>query len=172
VKVVLEHPGNMGIINPALGSNFPTEAIMKIVKITQFCLQREHVLQPTMSDVMVEINDALQLEGQKGEESPIKIEIPQCASQSETNPKGKTQQQLETSNARSHGSSEPGRYTFMEVMEMTDGLANQIGISESGILYHGKLPTGQEVAVKVWGETLHSAAKEFSEFEKVRSPNV
>jgi hypothetical protein len=60
----------------------------------------------------------------------------------------------------------------MEVMEMTDGLANQIGISESGILYHGKLPTGQEVAVKVCGETLHFAAKEFSEFEKVRSPNV
>ncbi len=93
----------MGIINPALGSNFPTEAIMKIVKITQFCLQREHVL-PTMSDVMDEINDALQLEGQKGEESPMKIEIPQYASQSETNPKGKRQQQLETSNARSHGS--------------------------------------------------------------------
>jgi len=104
VKVVLEHPGNMGVINPALGSNFPTEAIMKIVKITQFCLQREHVLQPTMSDVMDEINDALQLECQKGEESPIKIEIPQYASQSETNSKGKRQQQLETSDARSHSS--------------------------------------------------------------------
>ncbi len=69
-------------------------------------------------------------------------------------------------------SSEPGRYTFMEVMEITHKLANQIGISASGILYHGKLPTGQEVAVKVWRETLHSAAKEFFEFEKVRSPNV
>ncbi len=55
---------------------------------------------------------------------------------------------------------------------MTHKLANQIGISASGILYHGKLPTGQEVAVKVWRETLHSAAKEFFEFEKVRSPNV
>jgi hypothetical protein len=94
----------MGSINPALGSNFPTEAIMKIVKITRFCLPND-VLQPTMNDVMDEINDALQLEeGQKGEESPIKIEIPQYASQSETNPKGKRQQQLETSNARSHGS--------------------------------------------------------------------
>jgi len=72
-------------------------------------------------------------------------------------------------------SSEPGRYTFMEVMEMIDKPANQIGQSESGILYHGKLPTGQEVAVKVWGERLqilHSAAKEFFEFKKVRSPNV
>jgi hypothetical protein len=69
-------------------------------------------------------------------------------------------------------SSEPGRYTFMEVMEMIDKPANQIGKSEFGILYHGKLPTGQEVAVKVWGETLYSAAKEFFDFKKVRSPNV
>ncbi len=69
-------------------------------------------------------------------------------------------------------SREPGRYTFVEVMEMTDKLANQIGKSESGILYHGKLPTGEEVAVKVWGKTLHSAAKEFFDFKKVRSPNV
>ncbi len=69
-------------------------------------------------------------------------------------------------------SSEPGCYTFMEVMEMIDKPANQIGKSESGKLYHGKLPTSQEVAVKVWGETLHSATKEFFEFEKVRSPNV
>jgi hypothetical protein len=105
VKAGLEDFGNMGITHHALSSNFPTEAIMKIVKITQFCLQEEEVLQPTMSDVMDEINDALQLEeGQKGEESPIKIEIPQYASQSETNPKGKRQQQLETSNAQSHGS--------------------------------------------------------------------
>jgi hypothetical protein len=95
----------MGITHPALGSNFPTEAIMKIVKITQFCLLQEKVLPPTRSDVMDEIYDALQLEeGQKGEESPIEIEIPQYASQSETNLQGKRQQQLETSNARSHGS--------------------------------------------------------------------
>ncbi len=54
---------------------------------------------------MDEINDALQLEeGQKGEESPIKIDILQYDSQSETNPKQKRQQQLETSNAQSHGS--------------------------------------------------------------------
>ncbi len=61
MKAFLEDSGNMGSINLALGSNFPTEAIMKIVKITQFCLQME-VLGPTMSDVMDEINDALQLE--------------------------------------------------------------------------------------------------------------
>ncbi len=69
-------------------------------------------------------------------------------------------------------SSEPGHYTFMEVMEMIDKPANQIGKSESGVLYHGKLPTGQEVAMKVWEQKLHSAAEEFFEFKKVRSLNV
>jgi RIO-like serine/threonine protein kinase len=63
----------------------------------------------------------------------------------------------------------------MEVMEMIGKPANQIGESKSGILYHGKLPTGQEVVVKVWRkrlQILHSAANEFFEFKKVRSPNV
>jgi serine/threonine protein kinase len=34
-------------------------------------------------------------------------------------------------------------------------------------VYHGKLQTGQEVAVKVWAARSYSAAKEFHEFEKV-----
>jgi hypothetical protein len=67
-------------------------------------------------------------------------------------------------------SREPGRYTFLEVMEMINSAI--IGKSEFGKLYHGKLQTSQEVAVKVWGETLHSATKKNFEFEKVRSPNV
>ncbi len=61
--------------------------------------------------------------------------------------------------------SEPGCYTLMEVMMMTDNF---------GTLYHGKLQTGQEVAVKVWAEEFHefgtSAAEEFHQFERVRSP--
>jgi hypothetical protein len=61
--------------------------------------------------------------------------------------------------------SEPGCYTLMEVMMMTDHF---------GTMYHGKLQTGQEVAVKVWAEEFHefgtSAAEEFHQFERVRSP--
>jgi hypothetical protein len=53
----------------------------------------------------------------------------------------------------------------MEVMMMTDHF---------GTMYHGKLQTGQEVAVKVWAEEFHefgtSAAEEFHQFERVRSP--
>ncbi len=41
-------------------------------------------------------------------------------------------------------------------------------------MYHGKLQTGQEVAVKVWAKEFHefgtSAAEEFHEFETVRRP--
>jgi RIO-like serine/threonine protein kinase len=58
----------------------------------------------------------------------------------------------------------------MEVTVMTDSFGNKIGESGSGVVYYGKLPTGQEVAVKVWVLRSHSAAKEFQKFEKVRSP--
>ncbi len=76
----------MGISNPTLGSNFPKEAIEKIVKLINMCAkqirQQPRVPQLTMSDVIDEINGALQLDkGQKAEESVIKIEIPQYASQ-------------------------------------------------------------------------------------------
>jgi hypothetical protein len=82
VNIVLEDSGNMGITNPTLGSNFPTEAIMKIVKLIHMCQNayQMQVLPLRMSDVMDEINGALQLEeGQKAEEGVIKIEIPQYA---------------------------------------------------------------------------------------------
>ncbi len=70
--------------------------------------------------------------------------------------------------------SEPGCYTLMEVKVMTDNFQKRIqeSIYESTwqwIMYHGKLRTGQEVAVKVWFIS-HSAAEEFHQFEKVRSP--
>jgi len=130
VKAILEDSGNMGNINPTLGSNFPTETIMKIVRIIHFCLQPNHVLQPTMSDVIDEINAALQLEeGLKAEEDAMNIEIPQYVSQSKTcaslettleeikwqtifdeksttdcDPKGKRQRQPQTSTTQSHGS--------------------------------------------------------------------
>jgi hypothetical protein len=83
VKIVLEDSGNMGITNPTLGSNFRTETIMKIVQLTHVCrlCPQFGVPQLTMSDVIDEINGALQLEGQKVEEGVIKIEIPQYASQ-------------------------------------------------------------------------------------------
>jgi len=58
----------------------------------------------------------------------------------------------------------------MEVMEMTDNLGKRIGEYGFGTVYHGKLRTGQEVAVKVRAATSHSAAKEFHEFQKVRRP--
>ncbi|KAH9555435.1 hypothetical protein CY35_08G114100 [Sphagnum magellanicum] len=130
VKAILEDSGNMGNISPTLRSTFPTETIMKIVRIIHFCLQPNHVLQRTMSDVIDEINAALQLEeGLKAEEDAMKIEIPQYASQSKTcasldttlekikwqtifdekstsdcDPKGKRPQQPQTSTTQSHGS--------------------------------------------------------------------
>ncbi len=76
----------MGNINPTFGFNFPTETIMKIGRIINFCLQpNHHGLHSTMSDVIEEINGALQLEeGLKAEEGVMKIEIPQYASQLKT----------------------------------------------------------------------------------------
>ncbi len=46
---------------------------------------------------------------------------------------------------------------------MTDNFGKKIEENGFGTMYHGKLQTGQEVAVKVWAE-------EFHEFETVRSP--
>jgi hypothetical protein len=66
--------------------------------------------------------------------------------------------------------SEPGCYTLMEVIEMTDNFGKKIEENDWWTMYHGKLRTGQEVAVKVWGRRSHSAAKEFHQFETVRSP--
>ncbi len=74
----------MGISNPTLGSNFPKEAMEKIVKLIQMCQKKNHpqVLQLTISDVIDKINGALQLEeGKKAEEGVINIEIPQYAPQ-------------------------------------------------------------------------------------------
>ncbi len=84
MKIVLQDSGDMGITKAILGSNFPIEAIMKIVKLINMCLNQNQlrVLPLTMSDVIHEINGALQLEeGQKVEEGVIKIEISQYASQ-------------------------------------------------------------------------------------------
>jgi RIO-like serine/threonine protein kinase len=68
--------------------------------------------------------------------------------------------------------SEPGRYTLLEVKDMTDNYAKKMGEGRFGTVYHGKLLTGQEVAVKVWETTgYHSSAYEFERFESVSSPN-
>jgi hypothetical protein len=66
--------------------------------------------------------------------------------------------------------SEPGCYTLTEVKVMTDNFQEKIEEHIYGPMYYGKLQTGQEVAVKVWAERKHSAAKEFHQFETVRSP--
>jgi RIO-like serine/threonine protein kinase len=71
--------------------------------------------------------------------------------------------------------SESRRYTLLEVKEMTDNYAKKIGDGGSGTVYHGKLLTGREVAVKVWasGERpYHSPAKEFRQFQSVSNPNA
>ncbi|CAM6033569.1 unnamed protein product [Sphagnum compactum] len=147
VKIVSEDFGNMGISNPTLGSNFPKEAIEKIAKLIHMCLQtyrgQPRVFQLTMSDVIDEINGALQLE------------------------EGKKQQQPETSNVQSRGSSKPGLYTSMEVLVITNNFAKKIGENHSGTMYHGKLQTGQKVVVKVWELKSHSAAEEFDQFGKI-----
>jgi hypothetical protein len=93
VKAILEDSSNMGNINPTLGFNFPTETIMKIVRIIHFCLQQNQLFrQPnflqkkrTMNNVIDQINGALQLEESlKAEEGAMKIEIPLYASCSTT----------------------------------------------------------------------------------------
>jgi len=69
--------------------------------------------------------------------------------------------------------SKPGLYTLMEVMMMTDNFRKRIqeyGFMEE--MYHGKLQTGQDVAVKVWELRSHSAAKEFHQFGLVRNLNA
>jgi RIO-like serine/threonine protein kinase len=69
--------------------------------------------------------------------------------------------------------SEPRRYTLVEVKDMTDNYAKKIGEGRSGTVYHGKLLTGREVAVKVWTPlSSHSAAHEFARFQRVSSPNA
>ncbi|KAH9555436.1 hypothetical protein CY35_08G114200 [Sphagnum magellanicum] len=59
------------------------------------------------------------------------------------------------------------RYSFDVVVEMTHNFEKRIEEYAFGTMYHGKLYTGQEVAVKVWEQRSHSPAKEFDEFEKV-----
>jgi RIO-like serine/threonine protein kinase len=68
--------------------------------------------------------------------------------------------------------SELRRYTLLEVKDMTDKYAKKIGEGVSGAVYHGKLLTGREVAVKVWKSGYHSSALEFEWFQRVSSPNA
>ncbi len=68
--------------------------------------------------------------------------------------------------------SKPGLYTLMGVFVMTNDFARQIGKNHSGTMYHGKLQTGQKVAVKVWELKSHSTAEEFDQFQKVQNLNA
>jgi hypothetical protein len=67
--------------------------------------------------------------------------------------------------------SEPGCYTLMEVMVMTDNFGKRIEEYGFETMYHGKLQNGQ-VAVKVWNLGSHSAAEEFHQFGLVRNLNA
>jgi len=55
----------------------------------------------------------------------------------------------------------------MEVLVMTKYFESKIGVDYSGTMYHGKLQTGQKVAVKVWELESHSTAEEFDQFGKL-----
>jgi len=68
--------------------------------------------------------------------------------------------------------SKPGFYTLMEVMMMTDNFRKAVQEYGYETMYNGKLQTGQEVAVKVWELTSHSAAKEFHQFGLVWNLNA
>ncbi len=68
----MEESDNVENINPTLGFNFPTETIMKIVRLIHFCLQENSYSQLAMSYVIDEINGALQVEeGLKAEQSEV-----------------------------------------------------------------------------------------------------
>jgi len=66
----------------------------------------------------------------------------------------------------------PRRYSFLEVKDMTDNFAKKIGEGPSATVYHGKLLTGREVAVKVRRPLSHNPARECAEFKRVSSPNA
>jgi hypothetical protein len=68
--------------------------------------------------------------------------------------------------------SESRRYTLLEVKDMTDNYAKKIGEDLSGTVYHGKLLTGREVAVKVWKPGYLPSADGFAVFQRVSSPNA
>ncbi|KAH6759969.1 PR5-like receptor kinase [Perilla frutescens var. frutescens] len=59
-----------------------------------------------------------------------------------------------------HGSLAPKRYTYKEIKKITNTFTERLGRGGYGIVYKGKLPDGQLVAVKVLTKT-HGNADEF-----------
>jgi hypothetical protein len=52
-------------------------------------------------------------------------------------------------------------YSFAEVTAMTNNFKQTLGVGGFGTVYYGKLPDGQEVAVKRASPDSHQGAKEF-----------
>ncbi len=58
------------------------------------------------------------------------------------------------------------------MMGMIDNFGNKIGKGGFGMMYHGKLQTKQDVAMKFWALRSHSTTTNFQIFERVKSLNA
>ncbi len=85
MKPCLEDFGNIqGTIDLTLDSNYHTESMARVLNIAHWCMNPKIDIQPTMTVVVNEIVDALQLEeGHMGDKGATESEILQCPSQSE-----------------------------------------------------------------------------------------
>ncbi|KAL0450021.1 UNVERIFIED_CONTAM: PR5-like receptor kinase [Sesamum latifolium] len=67
----------------------------------------------------------------------------------------------------SHGSLAPKRYNYREIKKITNSFAEKLGKGGYGIVYKGKLPDGQLVAVKVLTETDNNAEEFINEVASI-----
>ncbi|KAL0378057.1 UNVERIFIED_CONTAM: LEAF RUST 10 DISEASE-RESISTANCE LOCUS RECEPTOR-LIKE PROTEIN KINASE-like 2.4 [Sesamum radiatum] len=67
----------------------------------------------------------------------------------------------------SHGSLAPKRYNYREIKKITNSFAEKLGKGGYGIVYKGKLPAGQLVAVKVLTETDNNAEEFINEVASI-----
>ncbi|KAL0343369.1 UNVERIFIED_CONTAM: LEAF RUST 10 DISEASE-RESISTANCE LOCUS RECEPTOR-LIKE PROTEIN KINASE-like 2.1, partial [Sesamum angustifolium] len=67
----------------------------------------------------------------------------------------------------SHGSLAPKRYNYREIKKITNSFVEKLGRGGYGIVYKGKLPDGQLVAVKVLTETDNNAEEFINEVASI-----